>query len=81
MEETVKLKCEKCGVGYEKPAVFQEYILATNNNLFYRWSLAFCDECRREKERESLKRLPSILKALSEGFEEQNINKQNLEKQ
>ena len=64
MEETVKLKCEKCGVEYTKPAKFIEY----NNehtNVFWRWSLAFCDKHRREKQDESLKELPEILKTLA----------------
>jgi hypothetical protein len=59
MEEPLQLKCEKCNCDYEKPAVFKEY------NIFYKWSLAFCDNCRKEKERESLKALPDIVKALS----------------
>lgn len=64
MEETIKLKCEKCGCAYEKPAVFKEYLVETNHNVFYKWSLVFCDKCRRQKERESLKSLPGVLKAL-----------------
>lgn len=63
-EETMKLKCKKCGCDYEKPSVFKEYIVANNNNVFYRWSLTFCDRCRKEKERESLKFLPDVMKAL-----------------
>jgi len=64
MEETIKLKCEKCGCNYEKPSVFKEYLIATKHNVFYKWSLAFCDICRREKEREALKSLPDIIDAL-----------------
>jgi hypothetical protein len=65
MEELLQLKCEKCNCDYEKPAVFKEYLVATKYNIFYKWSLAFCDNCRKEKERESLKALPDIVKALS----------------
>lgn len=64
MEETIKLKCDKCGCAYEKPVVFKEYVAGTKHNVFYKWSLAFCDKCRREKERESLKSLPSVIRAL-----------------
>ena len=65
MEEMIKLKCEKCGIDYEKPANFKKWN-DENTNVFYRWSLAFCDKCRKEKEVNALKRLPEILKALSE---------------
>jgi len=68
MEETIQLKCEKCGCDYEKPSVFKEYLDATKHNVFYKWSLLFCDKCRREKERESLKALPDVLRALGENL-------------
>lgn len=61
----INLVCEKCGCDYEKPAVFKEYLVQTKLNVFYKWSLAFCDKCRREKEREAFKALPDVLKALS----------------
>ena len=66
MEEIIKLKCKNCGCDYEKPYVFKQYLVATNHNVFYKWSLAFCDKCRREKQRESLKVLPDILRTLGE---------------
>jgi hypothetical protein len=69
MEETIKLKCEKCQCDYEKPSVFKEYLVTTKYNVFYRWSLAFCVICRRKKQKEALKNLPSVLKALGESFE------------
>jgi hypothetical protein len=62
--QTIKLTCEKCGSSYEKPSVFKEYLILTKYNIFYRWSLTFCDKCRREKEQASLKVLPDILKNL-----------------
>jgi len=68
MEETIELKCEKCGCDYEKPSVFKEHLVKTNYNVFYKWSLAFCDKCRREKARESLKALPNVLRALGENL-------------
>jgi hypothetical protein len=64
-EEMVNLICEKCNCDYEKPTVFQKYLIETKRNVFYKWSLTFCDNCRRERERESLKALPDIVKALS----------------
>lgn len=69
MEETIKLKCEKCGTDYEKPIVFKKYLIETNNNVFYKWSLLFCDKCRREKQNEALKALPDILTALTKTSE------------
>ena len=60
----IKLKCEKCGVKYEKPADFKKW----NNerpNVFFKWSLAFCDTCRRNREKEALKRLPEVIKVLA----------------
>jgi hypothetical protein len=68
LEETIKLKCEKCGCDYEKPSVFKEYLFTARHNVFFKWSLAFCDKCRREKEIESLKALPDVLRALGENL-------------
>lgn len=67
MEEMINCKCEKCGVDYEKPATFKKWN-EENTNVFFRRSLAFCDKCRREKERESLKALPDVLRALGENL-------------
>ena len=64
-ESLIKCKCEKCGCDYEKPSIFQNYLVETKYNTFYKWSLSFCDKCRREKERESLKALPNILMGIS----------------
>lgn len=61
-------KCEQCGVDYEKPAKFKKYN-EEHPNVFFRWSLSFCDKCRREKELEALKSLPKILNALSNGLD------------
>ena len=60
----IDLKCEKCGIDYQKPSDFKKW----NDewpNIFFKWSLSFCDTCRREKEIEALKSLPDVLKALS----------------
>jgi len=67
MEEMIKYKCEKCGIDYEKPANFKKWN-EENTNVFFRWSLTYCDKCRREKERESLKALPNVLNMLGENF-------------
>ena len=45
----IKLKCEICGANYEKPAHYKKW-----NNVFFKWSLRFCDDCRRKKEKEEL---------------------------
>ena len=63
----IKLKCEKCEANYEKPKDFKKWN-KERPNVFFKWSLSFCDNCRRKKERESLKKLPEILKALSNGI-------------
>ena len=67
MEEMINCKCEKCGVDYEKPATFKK-CNEENTNVFFRWSLAFCDKCRREKEHEALKALPNVLSTLAENL-------------
>ena len=64
MDEMIELKCEKCGVDYCKPKNFikwnKEY-----PNIFFKWSLKFCDKHRREKQHEALKSLPNVLKNLN----------------
>lgn len=63
----IKLKCENCGVEYHKPADFKKWN-DTRPNVFFKWSLSFCDSCRRNKEKEALKNLPEIIKELKYGF-------------
>lgn len=63
--QNIDLKCEKCGCDYQKPKLFQEYLINTNHNVFYKWSLSFCDKCRKEKEIAALKSLPEIIKILA----------------
>ena len=60
----LKLKCEKCGVEYEKPADFKKWN-DEEPQVFFKWSLKFCDTCREEKEKEALKKLPEVIKALA----------------
>lgn len=59
----LKLKCEKCGAGYEKPEKYKIWN-DEESNVFFKWNLIFCDPCRRVKENEALKRFPEILKSL-----------------
>ncbi len=61
----INLKCQNCGVDYQKPAMFVEFN-KKQTDVFFRWSLTFCDKCRQEKTKESFKHLPEILKTLSE---------------
>ena len=63
MEEMIQLKCKKCGSNYEKPATFKKWG-EENANVFFKWSLTFCDPCRKEKEVEALTNLPRVLKSL-----------------
>ena len=63
-EITIELKCEKCGVGYEKPADFKNWNDA-RPNVFFKWSLAYCDSCRSVTEMKALKELPKVIEALA----------------
>lgn len=63
-EIMIELKCEKCGIDYEKPADFKKWN-DERPNVYFKWSLAFCDTCRRKREIEGLKRLPEVIKALA----------------
>ena len=65
MSDTIKLKCQECGCDYEKPYVFKEFILASERNVFFKWSLTFCDKCRRKKEVVALKALPDVINAMA----------------
>ena len=69
-KETINLKCEKCGCDYKKPTIFKEYLITSKYNVFYKWSLMYCDKCRREKEMQSLKALPDVIKKLGENFKD-----------
>lgn len=60
----IQLKCEKCLIDYEKPEMFKEYN-ERYPNIFWKWSLNFCDNCRKLKQNEALSKLPEILKKLS----------------
>lgn len=65
-DSLIDLICDKCGCNYQKPEIFKQYLVATNNNVFYKWSLLYCDKCRIERQNEALKSLPNIIKVLSE---------------
>ena len=65
MKETIKLKCEKCNADYDKPSDLKR-LNEEHPNVFFKWSLLFCDDCRRKKEREAIKSLPEVLKVLSD---------------
>ena len=60
----IDLKCEKCGIDYQKPAKFKR-LNDEHSNLFYRWSLTYCDSCRREREKKALDRLGEVIKSLA----------------
>lgn len=62
--EGITLKCETCGIYYQKPSDFKRWN-EESPNVFFKWSLKFCDVCRKEREKQALKRLPEILNQLS----------------
>jgi len=59
----LELKCEKCAVDYQKRDDFKKWN-DESPNIFFKYSLAFCDKCRRKKEIEALKRLTEVIKEL-----------------
>ncbi len=59
----INLKCEICGAEYQKPKEFRVYN-EQYPNVFYKWSLCYCDKCRIEKKKEAMKHLPEIIKRL-----------------
>ena len=61
MDDVLKLKCEICGCDYEKPKEYREYV---EKNVYFRWSLEYCDKCRREKEMKALSNLGNVVDAL-----------------
>lgn len=65
-EEKIKCICEVCGAEYEKPLNFKTWLdEGQGPNVFFRWSLKFCDKHRREKEQNALKSLPAVLNAIA----------------
>jgi hypothetical protein len=64
MEDQLDLICEKCGTAYQKPTIFKAFN-EQFPNVFFEWSLAFCDTCRREKEIDAMKCLPKIIDNLT----------------
>lgn len=60
----LSLICEKCGSGYEKPDDYKKWN-EESPNVFFKWSLRFCDTCRRARQNEALKSLPQVLIALT----------------
>ena len=60
----LKLECQTCGTAYEKPIDYEKWN-KEHPNVFFRWSLTYCDKCRREKEIKALKDLPKVIEALS----------------
>jgi hypothetical protein len=60
----IEIKCLSCDTIYFKPLKFKQYY-DDRPNVFYKWSLTYCDPCRRDKERAALKSLPEVLDILS----------------
>ena len=70
MEDVMNLICKDCECSYQKPSVFKEYLEESNYNVFYTWSLTYCDLCRRERESLALKRLEDISNMLTKNKSE-----------
>lgn len=64
--DELNLKCSTCSIEYKKPAEFRKW-QEESPQVFYQWSLEYCDTCRRKKESDALKKLPEILKILTKG--------------
>jgi hypothetical protein len=60
----LKLKCKKCGVDYDKPDEYDKWS-KESKNVFFRWSISYCDDCRKEKEINALKELPKVIEAIA----------------
>ncbi len=59
------LTCEKCNGKYEKPEQFAIWNTEMPN-VFFKWSLQYCDTCRKEKQFEALKSLPNVINSLTD---------------
>ena len=59
------LKCKKCECSYQKPSIYEEYLVQSNYNIFYQWSLIYCDKCRKEKEHSVLNELEEVTNILA----------------
>jgi hypothetical protein len=60
----MKLICEKCGIEYEKPDSFKKWN-EEHPNVFFKWSLMYCDTHRKERELQGLKQLPNVIDNLT----------------
>ncbi len=67
--ELLDLRCKECEKPYQKPAIYKDWLKERTQNVFFKWSLDYCDECRRAKERAALTKLPQVLELLSQSLE------------
>ena len=58
--------CIVCGVKYEKPLDFKTWN-DKHPNVFFKWSMQYCDTHRKERELKALENLPAVLEALANG--------------
>jgi hypothetical protein len=56
-------KCGNCGAPFERT---EEYIKQDRTDPLFIWKLRYCDKCTDEKVNNAFKRMPEILKILSE---------------
>jgi hypothetical protein len=59
------LTCEKCNTEYQKPADFKKWH-DKFPSVFFKWSLQFCDTCRKEKQTAALQNLRDVIDLISE---------------
>lgn len=59
-EQEIEINCEDCTDNVLRPAWY-----ANEQNVFFRWSMKYCDSCRRKRELEALKSLGKIVEALA----------------
>ena len=65
MKEMIKLECEQCGQSFERPAIYEKYIVDKPLITTWKWKLKYCDKCFDKKVQNALKRMPEILDILS----------------
>lgn len=60
----LNLKCKECLTNYQKPEAYKEWN-EKYPNVFFKYSLMYCDFCRKKIQDEHLEKLPLILDLLT----------------
>lgn len=61
----VSLQCD-CGNEFMRPEKYQEFHKENPQVILWKWKLEYCDDCFNARIEKSLKRLPEIMKALTD---------------